>query len=95
MLVKRNKMWYSVSQNTQGRSILDMTWISLLKLLLLCRYGGYGSPGWGFGVRNFLFSDFDTITSVKTWVRMEDGETKSTLDLNSSFDPKLESVQSS
>jgi len=50
-------------------------------------YGGYGSPGWGFGVRNLVFKGFDTIGTVKTWIRMEDGEKKAMLDLDESFDP--------
>jgi len=55
--------------------------------LILVSYGGYGSPGWGFGVRNLVFKGFDTIGTVKTWIRMEDGEKKAMLDLDESFDP--------
>jgi hypothetical protein len=50
-------------------------------------HGGYGGPGWGFGVRNVLFEGFDTISSMRTWIRMEDGEVKAPLHINASFDP--------
>ena len=50
-------------------------------------HGGYGGPGWGFGVRNLLFERFDTLSSMKTWIRMEDGEVKDLLTIDSTFDP--------
>lgn len=36
-------------------------------------YGGYGQPGWGHGVRNFLFTLPNLTSSVRSWVTMEDG----------------------
>jgi hypothetical protein len=41
--------------------------------------GGLGS--------NLLFDNFDTISSIKTWIRMEDGELKAPLHINDAFDP--------
>ncbi|PVF97989.1 Metallo-dependent phosphatase [Serendipita vermifera] len=48
-------------------------------------HGGYGSPSWGFGIRNILFEKFDTTGTIATWIRMEDGEKKALLYLPDHF----------
>ncbi|KAG8808064.1 hypothetical protein FRC17_004148 [Serendipita sp. 399] len=50
-------------------------------------HGGYGGPGWGFGVRNILFQNFNTTGTIKTWIQMEGGEKKAELDIDETFDP--------
>lgn len=50
-------------------------------------HGGYGKPDWGFGVRNVVFEQFDTTSTFKTWIRMEDGEKKAILNIDAAFDP--------
>ncbi|KAG8858841.1 hypothetical protein FRB91_009245 [Serendipita sp. 411] len=50
-------------------------------------HGGYGKPGWGFGVRNILFQNFDTTGTLKTWIQTEGGDKKAELDIDDSFDP--------
>ncbi|KAH8831038.1 Metallo-dependent phosphatase [Flagelloscypha sp. PMI_526] len=46
-------------------------------------YGGYSSDGWGYGVRNFEFG-IDSKSgkmSVRTWIRLEEGEIKAEMGL--------------
>lgn len=50
-------------------------------------YGGYNGSGWGWGVRDLVFEQFDTITSMKTWIRMENGDVKGFLNISDTFDP--------
>ncbi|TEB31884.1 Metallo-dependent phosphatase [Coprinellus micaceus] len=48
-------------------------------------YGGYGREGWGYGVRNFIFSSPDPKVPVQSWIRLEDGETRAHVTLDSSY----------
>lgn len=55
------------------------------KILIAFRYGGYDSPDWGHGVRNLLFHTPDPTASVETWIRLEDGETRARITLDSDY----------
>ncbi|GLB38949.1 putative calcineurin-like phosphoesterase [Lyophyllum shimeji] len=48
-------------------------------------YGGYTGDGWGYGVRNLLFTSADPEVGVETWIRMEDGETHARITLNKDY----------
>uniref|UniRef100_A0A0W0G322 Calcineurin-like phosphoesterase domain-containing protein n=1 Tax=Moniliophthora roreri TaxID=221103 RepID=A0A0W0G322_MONRR len=48
-------------------------------------YGGYGQPEWGYGVRNVLFSSPDPKQGVETWIRLEQGETRARIILDSNY----------
>ncbi|KDQ60405.1 hypothetical protein JAAARDRAFT_605439 [Jaapia argillacea MUCL 33604] len=48
-------------------------------------YGGYGSPGWGHGVRNIVFSSPDPTHGLETWIRLEDGETRARVILDENY----------
>jgi hypothetical protein len=49
------------------------------------RYGGYGSPGWGHGVRDFVFSANNVTGGVDTWIRLEDGRKRAIVRLDKNF----------
>lgn len=51
----------------------------------LIGYGGYSKPGWGHGVRTFLFSLKNLTTSVASWVTMEDGSRIDEVTLDASY----------
>ena len=54
-------------------------------------YGGYGDTEWGYGVRLFEFKPEDKRGNtgrnwrVKTWIRLEEGETRAKMDLGRVF----------
>ncbi|KAH8116220.1 Metallo-dependent phosphatase [Phellopilus nigrolimitatus] len=48
-------------------------------------YGGYSSAGWGHGVRNVVFSSPDPTGALDTWIRLEDGETRAKVTLDSNY----------
>ncbi|KAG5652693.1 hypothetical protein H0H81_004078 [Sphagnurus paluster] len=48
-------------------------------------YGGYSSSGWGHGVRNLVFKSPDPTVAVETWIRLEEGETRARITLNSLY----------
>ncbi|KII84523.1 hypothetical protein PLICRDRAFT_351516 [Plicaturopsis crispa FD-325 SS-3] len=48
-------------------------------------YGGYSSAGWGHGVRNIVFSSPKPSDGLETWIRLEDGETRARVVLNSQY----------
>jgi hypothetical protein len=49
------------------------------------RYGGYDRPGWGHGVRNIVFSSPDPVRGPETWIRLEDGQTRAKVTLDSTY----------
>jgi hypothetical protein len=49
------------------------------------RYGGYDSPDWGHGVRDFVFSADNVTGGVDTWVRLEDGTRRAIVRLDTNF----------
>lgn len=48
-------------------------------------YGGYGQPEWGYGVRDMLFKSPDPRVPPETWIRLEAGETRAHITLNSDY----------
>ncbi|KAF5313895.1 hypothetical protein D9619_013002 [Psilocybe cf. subviscida] len=48
-------------------------------------YGGYSSDGWEYGVRNLLFHSPDPTVPVETWIRLQEGETRARILLNSTY----------
>ncbi|KAJ7593238.1 Metallo-dependent phosphatase-like protein [Mycena floridula] len=48
-------------------------------------YGGYGTDGWGFGVRNLVFSTPNPACGVRTWIRLEDGSTRAEITLDEMY----------
>jgi hypothetical protein len=49
------------------------------------RFGGYDSPGWNHGVRNFVFTAAgNKPLQVKSWIRYEEGEVKAQVELQGS-----------
>ncbi|KAJ3569368.1 hypothetical protein NP233_g5090 [Leucocoprinus birnbaumii] len=50
-------------------------------------YGGYGEPTWGFGVRNIIFhsSPDGGLPKAESWIRLEEGETRAHVWLNSTL----------
>ncbi|KAF9256381.1 Metallo-dependent phosphatase [Marasmius fiardii PR-910] len=48
-------------------------------------YGGYGEPEWGYGVRNLLFTSPDPTKGVRTWIRLEAGETRAEIILDKNY----------
>ena len=58
---------------------------SSLNYSFFSRYGGYSSAGWGHGVRNLVFSSPDPAESVKTWIRLEEGETRALVTLDKNY----------
>ncbi|ESK86704.1 calcineurin-like phosphoesterase [Moniliophthora roreri MCA 2997] len=48
-------------------------------------YGGYTQPDWEYGVRNVLFSSPDPRKGVETWIRLEQGETRARIILDSNY----------
>ncbi|KAL0958443.1 hypothetical protein HGRIS_000586 [Hohenbuehelia grisea] len=48
-------------------------------------YGGYGDRSWGYGVRNIVFQSADPTAGVKTWIRLEEGETRGAVVLDENF----------
>jgi hypothetical protein len=64
--------------------------LPLIRLLIhptraKCRYGGYSSAGWGHGVRNIVFPSADPNAGLATWIRLEDGETRARVTLDSKY----------
>jgi hypothetical protein len=49
------------------------------------RYGGYGQPGWGYGVRNIIFSSPDPKVPPETWIRLEDGTIRARIKLDDNY----------
>ncbi|KAG6829501.1 hypothetical protein H0H87_011234 [Tephrocybe sp. NHM501043] len=49
------------------------------------RYGGYTGDGWGYGVRNLHFVSPNPTDGVKTWIRLEAGETRAQVTLNKKY----------
>ncbi|KAF8485671.1 Metallo-dependent phosphatase [Gautieria morchelliformis] len=49
-------------------------------------YGGYDSPSWGHGVRDFVFSATNVTGGVDTWVRLEDGTRRAIVRLDNEFE---------
>lgn len=49
----------------------------------MLRYGGYGDPAWGYGVRLFRFGPRG---GVDTWIRLEEGEVRARVRLDTAFD---------
>jgi len=48
-------------------------------------YGGYSSPGWDHGVRNFVFTKNQSERlRVQSWIRYEEGEVKAQVELRGS-----------
>lgn len=48
-------------------------------------YGGYSSDGWGYGVRNVLFTSGSVQDPPQSWVRMQDGTIVAPVTLGSGF----------
>ncbi|RXW13709.1 hypothetical protein EST38_g12145 [Candolleomyces aberdarensis] len=48
-------------------------------------YGGYGQAGWGYGVRDIVFKSLDPQVPPETWIRLEAGETRAHVTLNSDY----------
>ncbi|KII84564.1 hypothetical protein PLICRDRAFT_57545 [Plicaturopsis crispa FD-325 SS-3] len=48
-------------------------------------YGGYDSPTWGHGVRNIVFSTPNPKVGAETWIRLEAGETRAHIVLDSRY----------
>ncbi|KAG6906472.1 hypothetical protein DXG01_013799 [Tephrocybe rancida] len=48
-------------------------------------YGGYTGDGWGYGVRNLVFTSPDPGDGVETWIRLEAGETRARITLNKQY----------
>ncbi|KAG5651509.1 hypothetical protein H0H81_008374 [Sphagnurus paluster] len=48
-------------------------------------YGGYGPQEWGFGVRNLQFTSPDPRAPVKTWIRLENGQTRAAITLDERY----------
>ena len=57
----------------------------MVKLTLGNRYGGYSGTGWGRGVRNIVFSTPDPTVGPETWIRLEEGETRARVTLDSNY----------
>jgi len=49
-------------------------------------YGGYDSPDWGHGVRDFLFYSHNITKGVDTWIRLEDGTKRAVVKLDKDFE---------
>jgi len=49
------------------------------------RYGGYGQPGWGYGVRNLMFHTPDLNAGVETWIRLQGGEIRARVILDDQY----------
>ncbi|KIJ35245.1 hypothetical protein M422DRAFT_262414 [Sphaerobolus stellatus SS14] len=49
-------------------------------------YGGYDSPDWGHGVRDFLFHANNATTGVDTWIRLENGTKRAIVRLDKNFE---------
>lgn len=62
-----------------------LTIVVFVSISVLFRYGGYGSPGWNYGVRNFVFTlKKDGPLDVRSWIRYEEGEVKAQVKLEGS-----------
>lgn len=48
-------------------------------------YGGYSDAGWGHGIRNIVFSSPDPSDGLETWIRLEYGETRARVLLDSNY----------
>jgi len=48
-------------------------------------YGGYSDAGWGHGIRNIVFSSPDPSEGLETWIRLEYGETRARVLLDSNY----------
>jgi len=48
-------------------------------------YGGYTGDGWGYGVRNLMFSSPNPKDGVETWIRLEAGDTRARIMLNNEY----------
>ncbi|KAF8997707.1 Metallo-dependent phosphatase-like protein [Cyathus striatus] len=48
-------------------------------------YGGYGEPGWGYGVRNIVFNSTNPNEGPETWIRLEEGDTRAKIVLNGAY----------
>ncbi|KAF8526589.1 Metallo-dependent phosphatase, partial [Hysterangium stoloniferum] len=48
-------------------------------------YGGYGSPDWGHGVRDFIFHVNNITEGVDSWIRLEDGTKRAIVRLDKDF----------
>ncbi|KAG2750503.1 Metallo-dependent phosphatase [Suillus brevipes Sb2] len=49
-------------------------------------YGGYSSPGWGYGVRNIVFTSADPASGLETWILLEGGQTRARVILDENYD---------
>ncbi|KAF8579654.1 Metallo-dependent phosphatase [Ramaria rubella] len=49
-------------------------------------YGGYDSPDWGHGVRDFVFYADNITGGVDTWIRLEDGTKRAIVRLDKDFE---------
>lgn len=48
-------------------------------------YGGYSGDGWGHGVRNVIVQSPEPNSTLDTWIRLEDGETRARVLLDKNY----------
>ena len=78
------KMLSSASINILGKRVALFP--SYLFFIVKCRrYGGYGQPSWGYGVRNLVFDTPDPNANVETWIRLQEGETRARVILDDQY----------
>jgi hypothetical protein len=57
-------------------------------IFCFCKHSGYGGiekPYWGHGVRNLVFRSADPQEGIETWIRLEDGNTRARVVLDSGY----------
>ena len=79
------KMLFSASINILGGSIFFLDYAITIFLSRVGRYGGYGKPSWGYGVRNIKFQTPDPNAGVETWIRLQEGEIRAKVILDDQY----------
>jgi len=85
-LVTQERRLFSASTSMQGGLTfmggpLQMT----LNPFFRRSYGGYDSPDWGHGVRDFVFHAHNVTKGVDTWIRLEEGTRRAIVKLDKDF----------
>ena len=88
MLANPRRTSFSALTSTLGSFLFSSYSPSPLVYAIMCRYGGYGEPEWGYGVRNIVFRSPDPKKGVDTWIRLQDGETRARVTLDDSYGRK-------
>lgn len=84
--VNQPKTSFSALINIPGKYSLFIILIVILTGRI--RYGGYGDPAWGYGVRNIVFHTSGTGNGkpkVESWIRLEEGETRAHVWLDENY----------